>query len=512
MRRLLTEAARTDPRIKPVFRPTNGHIALATNSALATATGEFVALVDHDDLLPPDALLHIAQAVLAHPTVGYLYTDEDKVDDSGHHYDPQFKGDWSPEMAITHNYTHHLSVLRRSVVTAVGGLRPEFNGAQDLDLFLRCFERLDPAAIVHVPFVCYHWRAHAESTAARGDQKGYLFDAARLAIAEACTRRGLRATPVLPPLARQYALCLHQLQWDPAVLREHPVTIVIPTRNRADRLARCLASLARTTPPESVRLLVVDAGSDEPAALALLAGLPARTDRHCRVVTAPPSPGEGFDHSRLFNLGAAQADTPLLLLLSPDVEALQPGWLEDLVGWASVPGVGIVGPKLLYPDGTIANAGLGLGRADSLPHALFAHTSADDLGYVVFLPHAARNVAAVSGACLLTRTALHRQLGGFAPQSFPGAYNDVDYCLRAARLGERTVFTPQAVLQCDLAPACERQRGRAGRLHRRPRRRPRPLPRRGPRLPAAATAAQSPPPPPVRPPSPLPRDRLQFRL
>jgi GT2 family glycosyltransferase len=454
VRRLLTEAAHADPRIKPVFRPTNGHIAHATNSALEVATGEFVALVDHDDLLPRDALLHIAQAVLAHPTVGYLYTDEDKVDDSGHHYDPQFKGDWSPEMAITHNYTHHLSVIRRSVVTAVGGLRPEFNGAQDLDLFLRCFERLASAAIVHVPFVCYHWRAHAESTAARGDQKGYLFDAARLAIAEACTRRGLRATPVLPPLAQQYALCLHQLQWDPALLRENPVTIVIPTRNRADRLARCLASLARTTPPDSVRLLVVDDGSDEPAALALLAGLPTRTDRQCRVVTAPPSPGAGFDHSRLLNLGAAQADTPLLLLLSPDVEALQPGWLEDLVGWACVPGVGIVGPKLLYPDGTINSAGLGLGRADSLPHTLFAHTSADDLGYV-FLPHAARNVAAVSGACLLTRTALHRELGGFDAQSFPGAYNDADYCLRAARLGWRTVFTPQAVLQGDLAPACE---------------------------------------------------------
>ncbi len=454
VRRLLTEAARTDPRIKPVFRPTNGHIALATNSALAVATGEFVALVDHDDLLPPDALLHIAQAVLAHPTVGYLYTDEDKVDDSGHHYDPQFKGDWSPEMAITHNYTHHLSVLRRSVVTAVGGLRPEFNGAQDLDLFLRCFERLSPAAIVHVPFVCYHWRAHAESTAAHGDQKGYLFDAARLAIAEACTRRGLRATPVLPPLARQYALCLHQLQWDPALLREHPVTIIIPTRNGAERLARCLASLDRTTPPDSVRLLVVDDGSDEPAALALLAGLPTRTDRHCRVVTAPPSLREDFDHSRLLNLGAAQADTPLLLLFSPDLEAIQPDWLEDLVGWASVPGVGLVGPKLLYPDATINNAGLALGRADGQPHALFAGTSADDLGYV-FLPHAARNVAAVPGACLLTRTALHRQLGGFDAQSFPGACNDVDYCLRAARLGWRTVFTPQAVLQCDLAPACE---------------------------------------------------------
>jgi len=456
VRRILEEAARQDPRIKPVFRTENGHIARATNSALEVATGEFVALLDHDDLLPADALLHVAQAIARHPTAGYLYTDEDKIDDAGRRFDPQLKGGWSPEMAITHNYTHHLTVIRRAVVEQAGRLRPEFNGAQDIDLFLRCWELIAPTDVVHVPYVCYHWRAHTGSTATRGDQKGYLFTAARNGIAEAVRRRGLRAEPVLPEFARHYALCLHQLRWDPAILRENPVTIVIPTKNRPDLLAACLDSLARTTPRDSVQVVVVDDRSDDPAALAYLDSLPARPDLRVEVLHAPAptvagvaDPGSSphtFNYSRLVNLGTARATTPLVLHLNNDVEALAPGWLEDLAGWLSVPGVGVAGAKLLYPDGTLNHAGIGLSREDGLPHVLFERAPADDLGYL-FLPQAARNVAAVTGACLLTRTDLYRQLGGFEETQLQVAYNDVDYCLRAADAGFRTVWSPQAVLR-----------------------------------------------------------------
>jgi GT2 family glycosyltransferase len=445
VRRILEDAARADPRIKPVFRAENGHISRATNSALDATTGEFIALLDHDDLLPDDALLHVAQAIVRRPTAGYLYTDEDKVDDTGRHFDPQFKGGWSPEMAITHNYTHHLTVIRRSIVEQAGRLRPEFNGAQDLDLFLRCWELTAPADVVHVPFVGYHWRAHAESTATRGDQKGYLFAAARNGIAEAVRRRGLRAEPMLPDFAKNYALCLHQLKWEPGILREQPVTVVIPTKNRADLLRTCLDSLARTTPRDSVKVVVVDDGSDDPVTVDYLRALPARTDLRCAVLTAPASAG-GFNYSRLVNLGTAAADTPLVLHLNNDVEALTPGWLEDMAGWLSVPGVGVVGAKLLYPDGTVNHAGISFSREDGLAHVLFEREPDEDLGYL-FLPHAARNVAAVTGACLLTRTDLYRQLGGFDEEKLRVAYNDVDYCLRAAAAGQRAVITPQAVLR-----------------------------------------------------------------
>ncbi len=461
VRRIVADAARSDARIKTVFRTENGHISRATNSALDVATGAFVALLDHDDLLPHDALLHVAQAIALHPAAGCLYTDEDKIDDTGRRFDPQFKGGWSPEMALTHNYTHHLTVIRRALVEQAGRFRPDFAGAQDIDLFLRCWELVSPADVVHVPFVAYHWRAHAESTATRGDQKGYLFEAARRAIVEAVRRRGLRAEPMLPRFAKDYALCLHQLQWDPAILRENPVTIVIPLKNRADLLRTCLDSLARTTPRESVRVILVDDNSDDAETLAYLQEVPSRTDLRCQVVraplppTEPPDPGRrtntgpaaaGFNYARLVNLGTAHAETPLVLHLNNDIEALAPGWLEDMAGWLSVKGVGVVGAKLLHPDGTLNHAGISLSRADGLAHVLFEREPAEDLGYL-FLPHTARNVAAVTGACLLTRTGLYRQLQGFDEAKLPVAYNDVDYCLRAHQAGFRTVYSPQAVLR-----------------------------------------------------------------
>jgi len=445
VRRILEKAALDDPRIKTVFRSENGHISRATNSALELATGEFIALLDHDDTLPHDSLFHVAEAIVTHPQAGYLYTDEDKIDDDGRHFDPQFKGDWSPIMALTHNYTHHLTVIRSEIVHEVGGLRPEFNGAQDIDLFLRCWEHIDDNDVIHVPFIGYHWRAHAESTASRGDQKSYLFEAARNAIAEGLSNRGLRGKPILPEIARDYALCLHQVQWDPEILRETPVTIVIPTKDHVDLLRTCLDSIARTTPIESVKIIVVDDNSSSPESLSYLKSLPARTDLRCEVMPAPPSP-EGFNYSRLVNLGTAQVETPLVLHLNNDIEALSPGWLEDMAGWLATPNTGVVGAKLLYPDGTINHAGISISREDALPYVLFEREPVDELG-TLFLPHAARNVAAVTGACLLTRTELYQQLGGFDEDKLSVAYNDVDFCLRAETAGYRSVVTPQAVLQ-----------------------------------------------------------------
>jgi GT2 family glycosyltransferase/glycosyltransferase involved in cell wall biosynthesis len=444
VRKMLAAAAERDPRIKYVIRDKNGHISAATNSALDLATGDFVAFLDHDDMLPAASLFHVAEAVAAHPEAQMFYTDEDKIDESGHRYDPQFKGDWSPEMAITHNYTHHLRVIRRDVVERAGRLRVGYEGAQDIDLILRSVELIPDNGIIHVPHIGYHWRSHAQSTASKGDQKGYLFDAARRGIEDAVKRRGLRASVVLPPLMKENALCLHQLQWDPALLAENPVTIVIPTKNRHELLKACVASLDRTVNWQHARLIIVDDGSTEPQAVELLAAFEARTGFPCRVVrtgntTAP------FNYSRLVNLGSALADTPLLLHLNNDIEAREAGWLEDMVGWSTVPGVGVVGARLLHPDDTLNHAGIWVGPQGGLAHSVFFGQPKDDFGYL-FLPHAARNTSAVTGACLLTRTDLYRQLRGFDETEFQVAYNDVDYCLRAARAGFRTVYSPQATL------------------------------------------------------------------
>lgn len=442
VRARLAAAAAADPRIKFTVRPQNGHISAATNTALDLATGEFVGFVDHDDVLPPDALLHVAEALVAHPDTDLLYTDEDKIGEDGRRYDPNFKGAWSPEMAITHNYVHHLKVIRRDVVERAGRMRLGYEGAQDIDLILRCVELARPGHVRHVPFVCYHWRAHEQSTAQKGDQKGYLFDAARRGIEDAIRRRGLRAAAFLPPLMRDHALCLHQLKWDPALLAENPVTIVIPTKDRPELLRACVESLDRTVDWAHVRLVVVDDGSSDPGARELLAALEARP--HVRVIRTgrPEAP---FNYSRLVNLGTAAADTPLVLHLNNDIEARERGWLEDLVGWLTVPGVGVAGARLVQRDGRLDHAGIWIDPKGGLPHSQFAGLPENDFGFF-FLPHAARNVSAVTGACLLTRTELYRQLGGFDEADFQVAYNDVDYCLRAARAGFRTVYSPQATL------------------------------------------------------------------
>ena len=260
VREMLAAASAKDSRVKFVLRDQNGHISAATNSALELTTGDFVAFLDHDDLLPPDALLHVAEAIAARPDAEMIYTDEDKIDEAGHRYDPHFKGRWNPEMALTHNDVHHLTVIRRSLVEKAGRLREGYEGAQDLDLILRCVELMRDDRILHVPFVCYHWRAHESSTAQKGDQKTYLFDAARRGITEALLRRQLRASAFLPRLMKEHALCLHQLQWDPALLAENQVTIVIPTKDHPELLQACLASLERTINWNHVQLVIVDDG------------------------------------------------------------------------------------------------------------------------------------------------------------------------------------------------------------------------------------------------------------
>jgi len=444
VRRLVKRYQRKDPRIKAVFRKENGHISAATNSALEIATGSFCALLDHDDLLTPDALLHVAENVLAHPDVEWIYTDEDKIDETGRRYDPQFKAGWSPEMAITHNYTHHLSVFRTDILRSLNGLRSAFNGAQDLDLFLRAAEVVPTARVRHVPHICYHWRAHSNSTATRGDQKAYIFDSAKRGIEEALQRRALAAAPVLPPVAERYNMCLYQLSWSRDLLRQNPVTIVIPTRDRVDLLRKCVISLQKTLPPESVQLIIVDDKSADPETLRYFEKLVAQRIFSCKVIQNT-HPDRGFNYSRLVNLAYDHIETELLLHLNNDVVATKAGWLEDMVGWMSVPGVGAVGARLMQPDGTHQHGGIGVHGPQGLPFEYFSGLRADEVGYLA-LTQAARNVASVTGACLLTSKTLYKAVGGFDEENFGVEFNDVDYCLKLQNHGERIVYSPNASL------------------------------------------------------------------
>lgn len=444
VRETLERMASDDNRIRVIHRNQNGHIAEATNSALDIASGEYIALLDHDDVLSQDALLHVAECISRNPAVDWIYTDEDKIDKDGRHYDPQFKGEWSPEMAITHNFTHHLTVIRKSLVDRVGRMRKGFEGAQDIDLFLRVAEDTSPERIKHIPHVCYHWRSHEGSTASHGAQKRYIFDSAYRAIDEALKRRGLKARPFLPPFAERHGMCLHQLRWDLDDPSTKMVTIIIPTKDRVDLLERCVASLQKTVNDQLVKLLIVDDRSSDPRTLQYFEKLESEQTLHCRVIH-PEFDDEKFNYARLMNQAAMHVDTPYMLQLNNDIEAINPGWLEEMKGWMSIDGVGAVGARLIYPNGNIQHGGVIVGPHGGLADHQFHLLPLDEVGYMA-LPHAARNVSAVTGACLLTTIELYRQLGGFDEEKFAVEYNDVDFCLRVIASGKRIVYTPQATL------------------------------------------------------------------
>ncbi|MDB5763993.1 MAG: hyaD 1 [Herminiimonas sp.] len=444
VREVLESAAGSDDRIKVKFQPENGHIVRATNAGLEMVTAEYVALLDHDDLLTPDALLHVAECIAKYSDVDWIYTDEDKIGANGQRFDPQFKGAWSPEMAITHNFTHHLTVIRTDLIDKAGGMRTGFEGAQDIDLFLRVAENTESAKIRHIPHICYHWRSHSESTASQGTQKTYVFDSAYRAIQDALDRRGLKAMPFLPPLAKKYGMCLHQLKWKDSLCEGREVTIIIPTKDKADLLKRCISSLQSTVDSRFVKLLVMDDRTTDPRALEYLRQLEKAGPFQCRVIR--PKRGDGtFNYARLINEAAEEVDTPYILQLNNDIEATEPGWLEELMGWTTIDDVGVVGARLLYPDHKIQHAGVVIGPHGGLADHQFHHLFDGEVGYLA-LPHAARNVSAVTGACMLTSTRLFRELNGFDEACFAVEYNDVDFCLRVINKGKRVVYTPQATL------------------------------------------------------------------
>ena len=444
VREILSGLHEKNNRIRVVYRATNGHISEATNTALEEATGAFIALLDHDDTLPPDVMLHVAECIARHPEVDWIYTDEDKIDDDGRRYDPQFKAGWSPEMAITHNYTHHLTVIRKTLIDKVGGMRKGFEGAQDLDLFLRVAENTTSDKVRHIPQIGYHWRSHEESTASKGTQKTYIFDSAVRSIQEALNRRSLDAEPFLPPIAQEYGMCLNQLRWKNSLGIGKEVTIVIPTKDRADLLKECIDSIYQTCNKDFVNILIMDDRSSDNATLEYFEELAGNKDFECRIVR--PQRGDGkFNYARLINEAVEHVNTPYLLQLNNDVKAISKGWLEDMMGWMSVDGVGVVGARLLYPNHTIQHAGVVIGPHGGLADHQFHQLPDNAVGHLA-LPHAARNVSAVTGACLLTSTELFRQLQGFDEINFAVESNDVDFCLRVLESGKRIVYTPQATL------------------------------------------------------------------
>jgi glycosyltransferase involved in cell wall biosynthesis len=430
---LLRAAQGNDPRIRISWREQNGHIAAATNSALSLATGSFVALLDHDDLLAPNALYEVAVRIADQPKTDLLYSDEDRIDEAGRRSTPYFKPDWDPDLMLGQNLVNHLGVYRRSLVERLGGFRVGMEGSQDYDLALRVLAETSPDRTVHIPRVLYHWRqggggrAFSESTI---DQ---------------CARNGRRAVeeflaPIVPGAIVQHspAAPLWNRVIYPIPKPEPLVSVIIPTRNQADVLSQAVDGVLHRTDYPAIEVLIVDNESDEPSALALLAQL--GSDARMRVLRYPGP----FNFSALNNHAVNEAAGELVLLLNNDVDVINSDWLREMASHAMRPGIGAVGAKLLYPNGTIQHGGITVGVGGVAGHQ-YVHRSGSDIGYFGHLK-LVRNVTAVTGACLMLRRQTYFEAGGLDEVSLPVAFNDIDLCLKLVARGYRNLWTPYAEL------------------------------------------------------------------
>lgn len=430
VRSLLEEVARTDPRIRATFRPTNGHISAASNTALEMACGEFVALLDHDDVLSEHALYHVVVALNENPKLDLLYSDEDKIDTKGHRFGHYFKPDWNPDLFFAQNLISHLGIYRRSIATEIGGFRKGYEGSQDWDFALRFVNTLSASRIRHLPYVLYHWRAIAGSTAVTIDAKQYAVSAGQRALQEVWWGQGIRAK-VEPVSAGHFFTRLPLPDTPPP-----KVTIIICTRDRVDLLRHCVEGIVKETDYPNMEILIVDNESIEPATLQYLAALQESSLAH---ILAMPGP---FNFAALNNVAVRQSQGGIICLLNNDVFPKRKDWLREMVAHALRPEIGAVGAKLLYPDDTIQHAGIFLdGIAAGHLHLGYPATAAG-YGNRARLP---QNISAVTAACLVIRKAVWDEVGGM-DENLAVALNDVDFCLRVMQQGYRNLWLPQAEL------------------------------------------------------------------
>lgn len=418
-----------DSRVRVVRREANGGIVAASNDGLAAARGQFVALLDHDDLLEPEALDQVA-AVLD-DQVDYVYTDEDKLDAEGGHYEAFAKPDWSPERLRGQMYTGHLSVLRRSLVETVGGFRQEFEGSQDHDLALRVTEAA--RVVVHVPQVLYHWRVVPSSTAGDATAKPYAREAGRRAVEDHCARVGIHASVTQHPQFPGHYLLHREVAGEPVV------SVVIPTRGSSGLVwgqrrvfvtdaVRSL--LAHTDYPRLEVVLVVDAGfpAQVRAELAELLGDRARWVEYDRA----------FNFSEKVNLGVLSSAGEVLLIVNDDIEMLSDGWVETLVALVQDPQVGLAGAKLFYADSTVQHGGHTY-HDGHLGHVWLGYPrdSPGEFGSLLIN----RECTGVTFACVAVRRDVYEEVGGLT-ETLPSNFNDVDFCLKVQGLGLRAIWTP----------------------------------------------------------------------
>lgn len=433
VREILERYAGRDDRIKVAYRTSNGNAAEATNTALAIATGEYICLMDHDDAIAPNALYEFALKLNEDSSVDFIYSDEDKISlDGALRFDPHFKPDWSPEYLECYMYTAHFACYRAEIVRRIHGFCKEFNGAHDYDFVLRFSQHVKNA--VHVPKILYHRRTTPEPTATPMINKDSVEDAAIRALEEHIGRTGKLAF-VTPSRHKGCFQARQQIEGNPKV------SIVIPSAGRnglirgkeIDLLVNCIVSIMEKSTYRNLEIVVVDNDDLRSETIDALAKYPIKFTHY----THPE-----FNIAAKMNLGATRAIGEYLLFLNDDIEVISPDWIEAMLNLAQRHGVGAVGAKLLFEDGTLQHAGVAF--RNGLPIHICSGYPGDDPGYF-FSSEGQRNYLAVTGACILLRRSLFYEVDGF-DEAFAVNHNDIDLCLRVWQKGYRNVYTGQAML------------------------------------------------------------------
>ena len=433
VRQTVQERAAADARIRYQKLEKNEGIAGNTNQGFALATGEYIALLDHDDILHPCALWYVAKAI-AEQGADFVYTDEVTFEgDIDHLTVYHFKPDYMLDNLRSNNYICHLSVFRAKLLAAVGGdERAEFNGSQDYDLYLRLTEQAQK--IVHIPHLLYYWRSSPTSVASNISAKTYCLEAAMKALRAHYDRVGVPVDDVtmIPNTPGFY-------KTDYTITKPGRVSILIPSCDHAADLRTCVESIYRKSTYEDFEIIVIENNSRENATFRCYEQL-QKEHKSLKVITWQ---GTGFNYSALNNFGAKAATGEYLLLLNNDTEVISPRWMEEMVMYAQQDRVGCVGAKLLYPDNTIQHAGIGFGFLTLAAH-MHKNFPVGHPGYMGRLVYA-QDVYAVTAACLMVRRSVYEEVGGL-DESFAVAFNDVDFCVRVREAGYANVFTPFAQL------------------------------------------------------------------
>ena len=432
--KVLYEYAAKDKRVKVVARKQNGHISRATNSAIDVATGDFIALLDHDDLLAQHALYFMAEAINTNPDGQIFYSDEDKIDLQGRRANPHFKSDWNPDLFFSQNYVSHLGVYKASLIKKIGGFRTGVEGSQDQDLLLRCLPHVKHNQIHHIPRVLYHWRMLEGSTALASGEKSYTTEAGIKALQDYFTENGPADVKVEPGLVPN----TYKVNW-PVPAKAPKVSLLIPTRDRKTITEVAVRSILEKTTYPNYEIVILDNGSVEPETLSFFKQI-QQEDKRVSVLRYDYP----FNYSAINNYGVKHTSGELVGLINNDIEVINPEWLTEMVSHAIRPDIGCVGAKLYYSNGQIQHAGVicSLGGVAGHSHKYF---DKDHPGYFHRLV-LVQNLSAVTAAVLIVRRNVFAQVNGLNENDLKVAFNDVDFCLKVRKAGYRNLWTPYSEL------------------------------------------------------------------